>query len=280
MLLSRIARSARTGLFLSSMGSFLAAGGVPKVAHAQTLQEQELEQGGLIAHGAKNWNIFLGAAAVSTNTYEGTDSYRVRAAPFFLINYRDELFIGPLELTWKAIDWNGLRAGPVVGVLGGRRQDLNSRLNGLGDVPASFAAGVFANYRLDHFELGTTFRQAVTHSSNGWLGLVQLEYQTALMTPRLRLSAGPEVQFASRKYEQTFFGLTAAQSADSGLAAFSPPGGVKDFGVHATLTYAYTKHLVLRLFADERWLGSDITGSPIVTSTTETLVGVGFAYHF
>ena len=280
MPLSRIVRPARTGLFLTSIGSFLVAGGGPKVAHAQTLQQQELEQTGLAAHSSKTWDIFLGAAVVSTNAYEGASSYRLRAAPFFLINYRDELSIGPLGLTWKAIDWNGLRAGPVIGALGGRRQDLYFHLNGLGDVPASLAAGVFANYRLDHFELGMTFRQAVTHTSNGWLGLLHLDYQTALMTPRLRLTVGPEVQFASHKYEQTFFGLTAAQSSDSGLPVFSPPGGVNDFGIHAALTYTYTKHFVMRLFADERWLGSDITGSPIVTRTTETLVGVGFAYHF
>jgi MipA family protein len=280
MVLFRVVRSARAGLIVSLIGLSLMAYGVPRGAYAQTLQQQELEQTGLAAPGSKTWNVFLGAAVASTNTYEGADSRRVRPAPLFLISYRDELFIGPLGLAWKAIDWNGLRMGPVVGLLGGRRQDLDSHLNGLGDVSASVAAGVFANYRLDHFQLSATFRQAVTHSSNGWLGLVQLDYRTALIPHRLGLFVGPEIEFANDKYEQTFFGVTSVQSVDSGLPVFTPPGGVKDYGIHAGLTYAWTQHVVVRVFADEKWLGNDITGSPIVLRTTETLVGIGVAYHF
>ncbi|MBV8804501.1 MAG: hypothetical protein JO042_05630, partial [Sinobacteraceae bacterium] len=76
----------------------LMASGIPKRAPAQTLQQQELEQTGLAGLTPKTWNVLLGAAVVSTNTYEGSDSRRVRAAPFFLVSYRDELFLGPLGL--------------------------------------------------------------------------------------------------------------------------------------------------------------------------------------
>jgi MipA family protein len=280
MLLSTVVRPACAGLIVRFICAFLVAGWVPGVAHAQTLEQQELEQTALASHATKSWDVFLGAAVVSTNTYEGADSYRVRVAPLFLISYRDEVFLGPLGLSWKAIDWNGLRAGPVIGLLGGRREDLDPRLDGLGDVSASVAAGFFANYRLGHFQLSTNFRQAVSHTSNGWVGSAQLDYRTEIIPHRLGLFVGPEAEFADHKYEQTFFGVTAAQSEDSGLAAFSPPGGVKDYGIHAGLTYAVTQHFVMRVFADEKRLGNDITGSPIVTRTTETLVGIGFAYHF
>jgi MipA family protein len=280
MFLPRIVRSARAMLVVSSICMPLFASLAPRIARTQSLQQQELEQTGLAQRDIKSWDIFLGAAVASTNTYEGADSYRVRAAPFFLINYRDELFIGPLGLEWKAIDWNGLRAGPVLGLLGGRRQDLDPRLDGLGAIPASIAAGLFANYRFDHLQLGATFRQAVTHAGNGWLGLVQLDYRTTLITHRLGFFAGPEIDFANRQYEQTFFGVTPTQSADSGLPIFTPAGGEKDFGFHAGLTYACTQHVIVRVFADEKWLGSDIKDSPIVERTTETLVGIGVAYHF
>ena len=280
MILSRVVRAAPTGLRVSLISLLLSAGADPARVDAQTLQQQELEQTGLAARGTKTWDVFLGAAVASTNTYEGAESYRVRATPLFLVSYRDELFLGPLGLAWKAIDWNGLRAGPVLGFLGGRRQDLAPALSGLGDVSPSLAAGLFANYRLDHFQLSATFRQAVTHTENGWVGLVQLDYRTSLIPHRLGFFIGPEAQFADHKYEQTFFGITAVQSVDSGLPLFTPSGGVKDYGIHAGLTYAWSQHIVMRVFADEKWLGNDVTGSPIVTRTTETLVGIAAAYHF
>lgn len=280
MFLTRIVRSARAVLLASPICMPLFASLAPGSARAQTLQQQELEQTGLAQPDVKTWDIFLGGAVASTSKYEGADSNRVRPSPLFLIDYRDELFIGPLGLQWKAIDWNGLRAGPVLGLMGGRRQDLDPRLDGLGDIPASLAAGLFVNYRFDHLQLGATFRQAVTHSSNGWLGLVQLNYRSTFITRRLGFFVGPEVELASRKYEQTFFGVTPTQSSDSGLPIFTPPGGEKDFGFHAGLTYACTQHVIIRVFADEKWLGSDIKDSPIVERTTETLVGIGAAYHF
>jgi outer membrane protein len=280
MFVSRIVRSARAVFCINCICTLLFAILVPRIARSQSLQQQELEQTGLAQREVKTWDIFLGAAVASTNTYEGANSSRVRAAPFFLISYRDELFIGPLGLQWKAIDWNGLRAGPVLGLLGGRRQNLDPRLDGLGDIPSSLAAGLFVNYHLGHLQLNATFRQAVTHADNGWLGLVQLDYRTALITRRLGFFIGPEVEFADRQYNQTFFGVTPTQSSDSGLLIFTPPGGTKDFGLHAGLTYACTQHVIIRVFADEKWLGSDIKDSPIVERTTETLVGIGAAYHF
>jgi outer membrane scaffolding protein for murein synthesis (MipA/OmpV family) len=280
MILSRKVRAAHTGLMTSLICLLLAAGADPGAACAQNLQQQEVEQTGLAARETKTWDVFLGAAVAATNTYEGSESYRVRVTPLFLVSYRDELFLGPLGLAWKAIDWNGLRAGPVLGLLGGRRQDLAPILNGLGDVPSSVAAGVFANYRLAHFQLSTTFRQAVTHTENGWVGLVQLDYRASLIPHRLGFFIGPEAQFANHKYAQTFFGITSVQSVDSGLPLFTPSGGVKDYGVHAGLTYTWSQHIVVRVFADEKWLGSDFTGSPIVVRKTETLVGIGAAYHF
>ena len=56
--------------------------------------------------------------------------------------------------------------------------------------------------------------------------------------------------------------------------------GVNDYGIHVGLTYAWSQQVVVRVFADQKWLGDDITGSPIVTRTTETLVGIAAAYHF
>lgn len=279
MFLFRSVGLARAG-FMGSLCLLLLSCLTPAASRAQTLQQQQLEQARFSQYGARNWNVFLGVVTATSNSYEGAKSYRAGLAPLLFVGYRDEVFFGPLGLTWKAIDVAGFRAGPLLGQLGGRRQNLDARLDGLGDVPPSLAAGFFADYRRGHWQLSTNFRQAVKHTQDGWLGLVQLDYGATLVTNRLGFFIGPEVQFASRRYEQSFFGVTAAQSLSSGLPVFTPAGGTKDYGIHAGLTYAWTEHLIMRVFADAKWLGSDISGSPIVQRNSQTLVGMGIAYRF
>lgn len=278
------ARRARTSrCWLATLLACLAGMSVflPSIARAQTLEQQQLEQAGLGQRAAtSNWNNFLGAGVAASPTYEGADSYRVRPVPFLLFDYRDELFFGPLGLQWKAIDAEGFRAGPVIGFLGGRSQSLSPRLEGLGDIRTSITAGVFATYRAGPFQLATTFRQAITHTENGWLGLVQLDYRTVIVTRKVVLAVGPEIELASGQYNQTWFGVSSVQSIDSGLPVFTAGAGVKDYGVHANLTYICTQHILLRAFVDVKEIAGDLTDSPIVQRSTATTVGVGMAYHF
>jgi outer membrane protein len=257
------------------------SGLIPRTANAQTLEQQQLEQTGLGRGPATgNWNNFLGAGVAVAPTYEGADSDRVRPVPLLLFDYRDQLFFGPLGLEWKAIDIQGFRAGPVIGLSGGRSQSLSPQLEGLGDIRTSITAGVFATYRTGPFQLATTFRQAITHTENGWLGLVQFDYRTVIVTRRVLLAVGPEVEFASSQYNQTYFGVSGVQSLDSGLPVFTPGAGLKDYGVHGNLTYVCTEHILVRTFVDVKEIAGNLTDSPIVQRSTETIVGLGVVYHF
>ncbi len=180
----------------------------------------------------------------------------------------------------NAINWNGFRAGPVVGFEGGRDQSDDSRLNGLGDIQPSATAGIFAAYRFGPFEALATARQAIIHTSNGFTGLALVNYRARLIPQKLDFSAGPDLEFADSQYDRTWFGVTAGQSAQSGLPVFTPGAGVKDVGLHTSLTYYYSDHLLLRGFASVKELTGDIANSPIVQSKTQALVGIGAAYHF
>jgi MipA family protein len=254
----------------------------PSTVCAQTLVEQQLEQAGLGQQRAAsgNWNNFLGAGVGVGPTYQGAASDRVRPIPFFLIDYRDELYLGPSGLRWRVIDTEGFRAGPLIGLLGGRSDNLSPRLEGMGDIRTSVTAGVFATYSAGPFRLATTFQQAINHTENGWLGLVELDYRTVVVTRKVLLAVGPDVELASGQYNQTWFGVSGVQSIDSGLPVFTPGAGVKDYGAHANLTYVCTRHVLLRAFVSVKEIAGNLTDSPIVQRSTETFVGIGVAYHF
>ena len=257
------------------------SGLLPSTARAQTLEQQSLEQAGFGQRPASgDWNILLGGGVAVAPAYEGANSDRVRPIPFALVNYRNELFLGPLGLEWKAIDIQGFQAGPVIGLLGGRSQRVSPRLEGLGNIPTSVSGGVFATYHAGPFQFATTFRQSIAHPDNGWLGLVQFDYRTVIVPRKLQLAVGPEVELASGQYNKAWFGVSGVQSLDSGLPVFTPGAGVKDYGVHGDLTYVWTEQVLLRAFVDVKEIGGDLTDSPIVQRSTETIIGVGAAYHF
>jgi MipA family protein len=272
----RIARNTLRLLFVLGAWGLSSA-----VAQAQMLREEELEQQGVANQPVTgNWNVTLGAGVAGRPDYPGASGYRAEPIPLVLISYRDLFFLGPLGLGMNAINWNGFRAGPVLGYEGGRNQSDDSRLDGLGDIQPSATAGLFAGYHDGPFAISATARQAIIHTSNGLDGLVWLDYRAAIVSHSLSLAIGPDVEFADSQYDRTWFGVTPGQSALSGLPVFTPGGGVRDVGLHAVLTYHYSEHILVVTFATVRELIGDVSDSPIVESKTQGLAGMGVAYHF
>ena len=249
---------------------------------AQVLQQQVLEQQDLTQQQPSpgNWSVTLGAGLGTGPVYPGANTDRLRAIPLAQIVYDKTLFAGTEGLGLNLINSHGFRAGPLLSYIGGRNQDSDPRLSGLGDIHASLTAGVFASYRVGRIEFRATVRQAVTQTDNGLLGLVQVDYLMPLIRKKTLITFGPDLEFANARYDQTWFGVTGSQSLSSGLPMFSPGAGVRDVGVHATLTHRYTEHFILRAFVSAKEITGDDANSPLIENRTQVLFGVGLAYHF
>lgn len=262
------------------LASAFFAPGIDSPARAQTLPDEEIEQQGLTEQPSEGeWNITLGAGLTLRPTYQGASSHRLRPLPLVSIGYHDWLFLSPLGLGVSAIHIDGFRAGPVVGYEGGRDESSDAELKGLGNIHSSIAAGIFAAYRTGPFEISGTVRQAVTHADNGLNGYLQASYRASIVPHKLDLAVGPDLDFASSKYVQTWFGVSQEQSQQSGLPIFTPGGGFKSAGLHAALTYHLSDHLLIRAFGGIKELTGDPAKSPIVQNKTQTQFGMGIAYH-
>jgi outer membrane scaffolding protein for murein synthesis (MipA/OmpV family) len=250
-------------------------------ACAQSLEEQELAQRNFAQlPSTGNWNATLGAAVAAAPLYPGAGSDRTRVIPLAEVIYRDTFFLGTAGFGMNAIDTGGLRIGPVIGYMAGRDQYKDQELYGLGDIHSSLTAGLFADYRAGAFELGGTVRQAVTHTSDGMLGLVQLDYRGLLPRGHVLFLVGPELEFADGQYARTWYGVAPDQSNDSGLPVFAPRAGLTDFGLHAMFDCLLSDHLVFRVFGNIKQTAGNISESPIVQHRAQALFGAGFAYHF
>jgi MipA family protein len=254
---------------------------VHRPAAAQTLQEQVLEQKGLALQPAPGeWSVTLGGGIGAGPRFPGASTDRARFAPLIEVLYGKTLFLGINGLGLNAINTTHFRAGPVLGYEGGRREDVDAHLHGLGDVHPSLTAGVFATYHLGRFAAGATVRQSITHTGNGLTGLVHLDCRIPLRRERTVLSLGPDFEFANAEYNQTWFGVTPTQSFDSGLPVFTPRGDVKDVGIHGTATWLLSQHLLLRALVSFKDIVGEAANSPIVQDRTQVVFGVGLAYHF
>lgn len=248
-------------------------------AQQQSLEDQALEQEGL-TRPLEGWNVTLGAGLAAAPEYPGAGRERAHLAPLVSIDYGDRLFVGPLGIGVAAIVWNGFRAGPVLGFDRGRSQSDDPRLAGLGDISASATAGVFAGYGRGPFAIYATARQAITSTGNGLSGLLQVNMRHVFVRARTRVTVGPDLEFGNDEFQRTWFGISPEQSASSGLPVYTPSAGIDRIGLHATLTYRASTHILLRAFARI----SDLTGtaaqSPIVARRGGVVVGAGVAYHF
>ena len=225
-------------------------------AAAQEISDQALQQGNLGSQASGKWDISLGAGAGTAPACPGAKRERVVPVPFASITYDNLLFVGPLGLGFNAFRWAsadaqyGVRAGPVIGYTGGRKESVDPHLAGLGDIQPSLTAGLFATVRAGPFEFAATARQAVTHRENGLIGLMSLNYHLPVMGKKLDVAIGPELTIANATYRNTWFGLSAEQSAQSGLPVFTPGSGVLlEPGLHASATYRYSEHVFVRGFA-------------------------------
>lgn len=143
----------------------------------------------------------------------------------------------------------------------------------------SFAAGVFNSYDCGPFELTGTLRQAVTPTNYGLLSIAQMDYHLWL-GEAVQILVGPDLDYADAQYNKTWFGISPGQSVQSGFSDYSPGAGIKDYGVHGSITYLLSDHLLLRGFASLKELTGNDADSPIVERRTQSVIGVGIAFRF
>jgi outer membrane scaffolding protein for murein synthesis (MipA/OmpV family) len=247
-------------------------------AQAQSLPDEELVQTSVFS--LNSWNFNIGGGVGIGPDYQGSDHYKVHPVTIGSLSYRNVLFVGPAGAGANFFHVEGLRAGPVLGYRGGRKETVDVHLKGMGNISASIEAGVFLDYDLGPFTLSGTYRHALTHSNNGAIGRVQLDFEQKLFNDELDVHVGPEVDFGDSRYVTKWFGVTPAQAAASGFRVYTPHGGANGAGVYLTADYYFTPWLFLHSFGSIRELIGDAGNSPIVMKKEQAVAGMGLVFHW
>jgi MipA family protein len=186
----------------------------------------------------------------------------------------------------EALGWRGLRADTwlleaSVGFDEGREESDSDegRLDGLGDGDEGLELVLQARRAFDADWRYWLVGRVVT-GENGNLGLFGVGRRFGDKLD----GSGSEINLVAVFHDSEFankdFGITAQQSAASGLNETSMSGGLRSLGID----YNY-RHIINRnwqIFGDAlyEYYSSDVRASPIARSNYEAEVGVGFIYVF
>jgi MipA family protein len=131
------------------------------------------------------------------------------------------------------------------------------------EVGVSIEAGGFAEFWLgSSVRARGELRKGVT-GHKALVGNVSLDY-VARDGDKWLFAVGPRVALSDRKYQEAYFGVNAAASARTGLAPYSPGGGVHAVGAAASALYQLDERWGISGYAKYDRLVSDAADSPIV----------------
>lgn len=230
----------------------------------------------LAGDGTVDFSFDLGGGALVKPEFEGARSYGVGPFPIFVLHHFD---LGALRLGGPRRD--GFTFRPSVNVVGRRDDDMAAHLRGMGDVDTAVELGAVVGWRFDAFHLFVDARRGFG-GHEGVVGTVGLDV-TAEPVTNVTVEAGPRLGFASDDYMATYFGVTPAQAAASGLAVHDAGAGVKSAGVAATVRWRFADRWTLvGGLGYDRLLG-DAADSPVVTaggSADQFQARLGLSYRF
>lgn len=162
----------------------------------------------------------------------------------------------------------------------GRSESGSDALRGLGKVRDTVRARVSLSYRLpDEWRLSAGWSIDVLGRDGGWLADTSVTREHRL-GDATRWSWGASLNIASRRYQQTFFGVTPEQSTNSGYPVYSPGAGLRDVGLFINARHALSRHWSVFGGAGVNTLLGPSANSPIVRQRVGASISSGVTYRF
>jgi outer membrane protein len=242
----------------------------------------------------EGWTVTLGAAAVASPVWQGSDDTAVSLFPDLRVGYKDVFFASlPDGVGWNAINSDGWKAGPIAKIRFGRDEEDggspfrisgdSDALIGLGDVDAAVEVGGFIEKRFGDREQWRVKAEA-RRGFGGHEGVLldaSATYQARF--GYTLLNVGPKLTVASEDYMQTYFGIDPLQSVRSGLPTYQADGGLLSYGLSASLIQPLNRRSAIMAFASYDRLAENAADSPLVRlrgDENQFTIGIGYGLRF
>lgn len=225
------------------------------------------------AMAQESWRWTAGLGAGAAPDYEGGDDYEAVPIPVFRAQKGHrfgELF--GLHATSNLLDHPNWRIGPSLNFRQGYGDVDNDRVDRLTDRGGSAELGVKGGYvigldrqvRADStLDLALEFLHDVSSGHEGLVLTPSATFATPLSS-RWKLETGVETSYASGNYMSHYFGVNAAEAANSGLQNYDADASFKDVALKLGVGYEVTDHWNLNLLGEYKRMLGDAEDSPVV----------------
>lgn len=223
--------------------------------------------------------VRVGAVTLNSPSYPGSDKRETTVVPGLFLQTSNGLFADPFNGVGYHFEtagaWQyGVRATFETG------RDANDALPGFDKIKARLNPGVYANYAVnDALTLRSSLRAGLGETGSGGLlnlGVAYKFFQAGFFSASLNASA----KFANSGYLQSYYGVSSAQAAASGLAVFKPEAGLASAQIGITAGTPLSKEIFVFGNVSMQRIMGDAANSPIVKKTTQPSGFVGVLYSF
>jgi outer membrane protein len=236
--------------------------------------------------GGEGWGIALGVGLEYEAAYDGSDEYELEVDPAGAIQWRtgDNLFF----LEGTELGWRGLFDQRWLIQIGTRYESgldpsdsEEGRLDGIAERDSHLVGFVEARYALDDaWRNWIGGRVLAGESDFGALGVLAAGHRFGDQTDGQGTEIYAFTTFGDSAFINKDFGVTAQDSASSGLAETKLDSGYRSFGMQAIYRRQLTDHLQLITQAGFELFSSDIGESPIARDDYEAELSLAAVWRF
>jgi outer membrane protein len=235
----------------------------------------------LPADAASKWKVSIGPALMVSPKYPGSRDFQLLPLPSLDISYDDRIFSQGLDVLGVNIfQGDAYHVGTAISFdFQSRNESDDPHLRGLGNVHAGPKLKVFADYSVSFLMASIAAYQDIAKTGQGLLVSADLAANWPV-TPALLFSIGPGVTWANSVYTHTLFGVSAKQSAASGLPTYDTGSGIRDIHLNTYASYEFSKKWVGSVSLTAGRLQHNAANSPITERRTELNFLAAVNYRF
>jgi outer membrane protein len=231
---------------------------------------------------------FLGAGVAYRSVYDGAEERRARGTVIPMLSYRKGAFEASTlgGLRYWALDGKDLKLAFVVGADAGRAdKKSNSRpgsdlLKGMGTLKSTVEVGVAGSWSGAGIPLGFDLMTAPGKKGHGGTHGSFNAAWPFFSQGKLQLEANASLAFGDKRYNQSYYGVTTAQAANSQFKAFNAGAGFHGLDVGVSARYPLTGQWgVMGTVGYHRLLG-DAAKSPLTQRKGSPTLLLGVGYQF
>ncbi|WP_205077602.1 MipA/OmpV family protein [Marinobacter salexigens] len=213
------------------------------------------------AGGVPEWSVGLGLGGGWSPEYRGADRYSAEGLPWVQAK-KGRVSINPVTgVSYDLVANDRWTFAPTISYARGREN--TGAIAAFDNVHGSLMAGVVANWTGNNWQVNGDIAAPVSGDVEGVRVRGYLRYRGQI-TQRLLFGAGPGMSWGNERWNQSLFGVSAEDSARSGLKAYTADKDYMQASMNGRLTYLITRQLSVSTVARYSRLIGNAADSPIV----------------